>query len=563
MEYYSKDEPIKKVTTNMDHATGNNHLYSQLMNILFHPNSYFSLCISKNLNKEFLFDNPQQDVSKDVKTYFILRLIEADDTADELLKLSDLHDSISLYDAFEDYVKNIQLDSNDKAELKKSISEASKFFLSKLDQVLQDQTMLSNLNDYLQSNYSRYSNDSTSEDNTSTTTKTGKIKSPGLALTESEMLERFYREEIVSAFDIVNRYNNGALKEAKEHTFYSDWLSMAQEIKTLSMMIGQHEVEAIADRIYRLTNILRSSKTKISDDTINILKHGQRAIHSITMHGESNDDVVSTLSSFDTYILRVEKSFLDNTNSYSPNINLSNLDINNHNDISEINDNGHEESEEHQDETKTGPIDFKIPGEDDPELLVLIKEITGSHKLDNNGRDSDCTASATESDFSESNKPNDSHVDSTEFVNNEADDLENDIENDIDIKYFLEESGIYFKLTKDSIEELYRDRYSESALENLELASSCLKSQTIKFGFEEISDIPKKIESLVTYSIDKNIKLTPPILETIKEAVQLLESYNQDSIFNNRNHILHKLNHHYHDLNRMKDEHDVIYPHAY
>lgn len=548
-----------------DIATRNNLYFNQLMNIFFHPNSYFSLCVAKHLNREQLFEDGMGNGTSRIKRFFILKLIESRNAAEELLQIARLDDSIQIYDKLVTYVKDFDFCASEKTELKHSIACVCSFFLNQLDEVLKNQYVMDRLCDYLRIQDYTPAAFIARTDCDIPCQSSPAVSIDRFTVADNELLDHFFKEEIVHAIDIVRPYSNGAMKTATRETFYADWLSMAKEIKTVAMMNGQQEVEAVADRIYRLVNILAAFKASISDEIVQILKQGQHLIESITLVCQDPEDVMSTIKSFDSFITETESSLLNND---SPDTREDSADAS----AAEQDSNADEVICDEEGESR-GIIqakgadrlteEFKIPGEDDPELLILIQEISNVNNKDTdvNGVSENLPSERSgdpESDFFAADR-----FDSSDLLHTGEQSLDDDVADDIDIKIFLEESAIYFKLSRDSITELIRDRYNETALENLELASSCLKSQTIKFGFEEISDIPRKIENLVTFSINKSIKLTPNVLETIQEAIQLLESANQESIYQNRSHIIHKLNLHLHELNRLKNEHDVIYPQVY
>ncbi|MBN1153920.1 hypothetical protein JXB12_03270 [candidate division KSB1 bacterium] len=548
-----------------DIATRNNLYFDRLLNIFFHPNSYFSLCVAKNLNREILFDDTMGNGTSRIKRFLILKLIEANNTADELLHLSSLDDSIRLYDQLVNYMKHLDLSSREKAELKEAIADICSFFLNQLDQLLASQQMKEHFYSYLNLNGCNYPGNADVVTDSTNGKSISDMKPDNFSIADSELLDYYFKEEISNALAIVDPYDNGALKTVSNETFYLDWLTMSRDVKTVAIMNGQQEIEAIADRIYRLANILLAFKASLSDDIVGILKHGRRILARMINVDDDADNVLPLLESFDEFIITTEASLLQQTTNYRNNT-ISDAD----DDLPQsATDSEHEaepasteiDDDDPDEECKSG--DFKIPGEDDPELLILIQEISNGKAKDDTELNSDEIRSSVNNIDADVSGVAYTPFDSSDILNNDDHSLDDDVADDIDVKIFLEESGAYFKLGKVSVTALIRDRYNESALENLELAASCLKSQTIKFGFEDISDIPRKIENLVTFSINQNIKLTPPILNTIQEAIQLLESVDHDSILLNRNHIIHKLNLHLHELNRLKNEHDVIYPQVY
>jgi len=75
------------------------------------------------------------------------------------------------------------------------------------------------------------------------------------------------------------------------------------------------------------------------------------------------------------------------------------------------------------------------------------------------------------------------------------------------------------------------------------LASSSLKIFAIKFGFEKLSQLPNSIEDIAKHTIDQNLKIPAAILHKIAEAIFLLQTFADNSLYRTKfKHLFHELN---------------------
>ena len=110
------------------------------------------------------------------------------------------------------------------------------------------------------------------------------------------------------------------------------------------------------------------------------------------------------------------------------------------------------------------------------------------------------------------------------------------------------------------LKKLTQNNNDESALEDLELASSSLKSHAMKFGFEKLSKLPHTIEDIAIESMGQKSEVPTKILHTIAEAVILLQTFVDDAISREKyKTILYKLNQYLKKIEKVKKAHELIH----
>jgi hypothetical protein len=178
-----------------------------------------------------------------------------------------------------------------------------------------------------------------------------------------------------------------------------------------------------------------------------------------------------------------------------------------------------------------------IPGEDDDEeLLKLIQEID-SYK--------ESLPLKNFADIKEMKQTNSldiplmqnlaSPIETKDNSNKEAKDhhereFENDEEQGIIFdessnKIFQQEAVLYYKILSNAIVQLKNDEKIQSALEDIELASSSLQHLAQKFGMEKLALLPELMESISSLA-NKHI-ISPPvqIVQGIEDGVNLLKEF--------------------------------------
>ncbi len=93
-------------------------------------------------------------------------------------------------------------------------------------------------------------------------------------------------------------------------------------------------------------------------------------------------------------------------------------------------------------------------------------------------------------------------------------------------KIFQQEAVLYYKILSEAIPQLKSDEKIQSALEDIELASSSLKHLAQKLGMEKLALLPELIESVSSLSNKHIIKPPTPIVLGIEDGVNLIKEFN-------------------------------------
>ncbi|MFQ5864156.1 MAG: hypothetical protein ACE5IW_02895 [bacterium] len=159
--------------------------------------------------------------------------------------------------------------------------------------------------------------------------------------------------------------------------------------------------------------------------------------------------------------------------------------------------------------------DFKLPGEDDEEILSLVRDISENNlqKNDSITNFSDSTESPTFAPIEKSEQPiikNEEPEHSlTEVVDPSADDQ---------LKAFREEAELYFSVIEEALKTLEAKPNNRTAMDDLELASYSLYGLTVKMNLEPLGQLPASIESLIKIKNSKKSSLSRKERQIIKEA---------------------------------------------
>ncbi len=456
--------------------------FKDLIDIYFHRDSYFSLCLSKAMNHSISFDESHDEHLLTLIHIFINQLIEAEHASAELDNLSALLGFQGLIDRMEKFANQIELIGSDVEKTKHSITAFARFFLNEVKTRVQNENAQKSLMGYLGLGKAYYIPE--------------KMTVPG---SNERLLDKFFQEEIAKALKSVEKYDSLKSWELNKEDYYRDWEKCSQEIKSLALMHGNHEIEALADRIHKLVGIYSSANMKPNFKTKKILTNGKNAIFECMLNKNYMASLRSMLISFDQYLLDIEGRVLN------------------------------EESDEEkisteseglllQEDCASPELELKIPGEDDPELLSLIDEIS---KVRNNG----------EKEFNIIPGPgNGNHA-------------------------FAKENMHLIKLIRRAVSDLSENKCDLSALEDLELASSSLKGSALKHGYEELSELPDTIENIAIVLMDKKLPISTSILNIIIETMELIENFaNTSSSLEKSKIILDELNLYIDLLFKQKDQ---------
>ncbi len=491
-------------------------IYKELINLFFNSKSFFFFVISEKLKKkathEFLMNANVAFLIQNL----VNKLVEAEDAYAELETLSKCRAFDSFIDKFIAFISNLALNGSDEEKRKELIASVSQYFLEKIVFITRDVRAQQDLASYLSS-----SSNFLPKKNHKSNIKSQNKLSPRSKRENNKLLSDFERLR-VNFNDDVNKTLESLNETYVEETGFSSkfllsWQKHFEHVKFISMLNGYDYIEAISDWMLRIAEIyLKKSNTK-SPELAGLYEFVIESIQMILADSTRIQDFLAVLRTLDHFHKTGEfKKITDNHSSgnYVED------------DFAEIltKENNSSQFIDNVDDNNGNDGDFKIPGENDPELLELIREISGSREQSPHNKKEDQTDRIKEiTEHGLNNKR-------TGSIKEKPIKLKNESESQVDsnIKIFIEETALFFKLIKSALITLNKDPEDESGLEDLELASYSLKSEAMKLGFEKLSMIPQLIEDIAKYAIAHRLHLPNHMLNTISKAIVLLQSVKKD-----------------------------------
>ncbi len=154
--------------------------------------------------------------------------------------------------------------------------------------------------------------------------------------------------------------------------------------------------------------------------------------------------------------------------------------------------------------------DFRLPGEDDEELLALIREVRShSERLSREG-----------------NAPETSESRGEEQVESETAAEPAEVSPTTRLGYgpHAQEAALYLRVMRGALTALRTNPTKRSALEDLDLAASSLKNILKKLGDTKLWAVPSALSATATVLMEKGTAVRTDFLEAAEEALALLES---------------------------------------
>jgi hypothetical protein len=349
-----------------------------------------------------------------------------------------------------------------------------------------------------------------------------------LSLNSPAPIDPLFVEEIKKILIMIDQGSVQSKKKNNDTQIFSKWNNFSQELKFVSMLYGYEEVEAIADQTLRLISKVRNLKLKSNDSIQQLFQSIHDIIQNLIEGSCNSSEVASFISALGNYDF-------DFINQHTPEEENKNSKV----DVT----------------TVTVPAinqdfdrDFKLPGEDDQELLSLIDEVIESKKetqfrvLDKEEVDVDLDETIVQ------------NVAVRPSLIPEIDKKEDD-----SIKFLNSETSIYFKIINSALKKLVTNNSDRSAIEDIELASSSLNNHAMKFGFEKLSQLPRTIEELATKSITRELQIPVNIMRLIAEAIILLQTFADDELNRKKFKQIHKeLNQHLVRITNVRKKQEEI-----
>ena len=550
-----------------------NHFYLELINRFFHPKSYFYFCITNFLDNKTSDLETIDDHSFRVISNFIKYLVESPQPALELKEITQIQSFKTFYSELEDHLLQLNLKKLDPSQLKVAIKNYAHYFMSKLVQrIAKEPNGRATLEKYLniktnlrsmlktsgakslkdvplpQSHLKVYRSKNTngSDSKTVISEKANRQFKPvqkNNALFNNNILQGFFEEEI---FELLKPLAKISSQSSNFFTSSSDLNKCFESflnIKEVSLYHGYEEIEAIADRVVKIVIKFKDVNQLPDQSATSLILEAKTAIEKFVFHHQNFENIQDLLQKYDRYIssdgkvapvvpplFEPEMETLDT----EPEI-LPTPSANQEKSAPlEIEKQGNEKNvapptpivSENDDNIDKDLLEFKLPGEDDEELLNLLQEITpqATGKINNGAAEKLSENSSRE--FEEGNITSSAEQSAEEIKQNKK---EEKSENHIDS--FHEEADLYHKVILNAVTQLMQNKKYQVSLEDIELASASLNQLAQKFGLEKIAFLPEIMESISFQANKRSMKLPKTILENMEKGIILLkifDRYNTD-----------------------------------
>lgn len=545
----------------MTTATGN-QFYTELINRFFHPKSYFFYCAKRYLDTpSSLADDPDILILQ-LLSQFMGFLNKSKHPAQNLQEMSQIKGFENIYSSLVSQLIRYDLRSLDQPQLKKAIQKIAQFFLKDIFQILSKNEKIRNtLTIYLdiKAKLIELLNGSNGTHNNKDATKSHKqnikvtcdeniskesnppsypIKTSSFEFSPENvpkdsinLLENYFEKEIARLLKPLTKYSN----ETSEFYTNSDFIKQIYEIFShiheLALYHGYEEVEVISERVAELLLSVLTMKRSINQPIIRLIYDSKAAVEKHIFHHQNLDNLKELLNSLDHFIVNLnsqevikelnknvqisspedEKStgFEINTsfNKLLQSCNASNQKINKSSIFSSI----------HAETSRSENVaEHELSEEDDEELLKLIQEINSTQEY-SPAQDiteiKDIKNSESQITVQMDNISPENH----QVNNNNSDFFINEI--------FQQEAALCYKILLNAVSNLKNEEKAQSALEDLELASSSLKHLAQKFSMEKFALLPELIESISITANKQIIMLPSLILQGIENGVNLLKEF--------------------------------------
>jgi len=557
-----------------------NHFYLELINRFFHPKSYFYFCISSFLQNKTPELKTLDEASFRVISNFIHYLVESPQPALELKEITQIQSFSTLYTDLENHLLKLDLKSLDQSQLKEAIKNYAQFFVSNLVKIVgrevNDRATLekymnikTNLRSILRKSVTKELENQPSAAHqlkvyrsTARTESAPKILPQGQsgvvivptrknnAAMNTNILQGFFEEEIFELLKPLSRMasqpSSFLAHRAELKTCFESFLN----IKEISMYHGHDEIEAIADRAVKVVKKNLDANENPDQEAIRLIFDAKTTIEKLVFHQQHIERIEDQLQKFDRYLLRngpsalivpseretqevipKQEQAIPNTEQLPPpeSARPTTASFNNKENVN----NGQPATPivpENDDIIDKELLDFKLPGEDDEELLNLLQEINPPANPFIQETKHDKIASAEMMQFGAEKTISASQ---STADHNDANSIDDSNGNPLD--RFHKEASLYHKIILNALTQLSQGKKYQASLEDIELASASLNQLAQKFGLDKIAFLPELMESICFQANKQNIKLPGQILESMASGITLLKIFDR----NNSEHKVH------------------------
>ncbi|MFZ5515090.1 MAG: hypothetical protein ACOY90_00530 [Candidatus Zhuqueibacterota bacterium] len=557
-----------------------NHFYLELINRFFHPKSYFYFCVSSFLQNKTLELKTIDEASFRVISNFIHYLVESPQPALELKEITQIQSFSTLYSDLENHLLKLDLKSLDQSQLKEAIKNYAQFFMSKLVRIVGTEANdRATLEKYLniKTNLRSMLRKSATKDTDSVPSAAPQLKvyrstvkaesaakidpqsqpestvAPARknnAVLNNNILQGFFEEEI---FELLKPLSRMTSQPSWFLTHRSD-LKMCFEsfhnIKEVSMYHGHDEIEAIADRAVKIVKKNLEANQTPDQEAIRLIFDAKTTIEKMVFHHQHVEHIEDQLQKFDSYLshagsnvliapleketqelISKKEQAIPDAEKLSPSESVAPVpaEIDNKEKVNKVTPVTPIVPED-DDIIDKDLLEFKLPGEEDEELLILLQEIIPPAKpfIQKTSHDEIASAEVIHTGAGDTIEAGQSDAEKSDEKP-----IDESVRNPLD--RFHKEASLYHKIILNALAQLTQGKKYQASLEDIELASASLNQLAQKFGLEKMAFLPELMESICFQTNKRNIKLPGNILESMESGMTLLKIFDR----NNAEHKVH------------------------
>lgn len=548
-----------------------NHFYLELINRFFHPKSYFYFCISNSLENRSSHLENLDEHSIRVISNFIKYLVESPQPALELKEITQIQSYNNFYSELEERLLQLNLKSLDQPQLKEAIKNYANFFMAKLVQiVLSDSNsratlekylnIKSNLRSMLKSSGLKSMSDRPATTNhlkviRSQRVDTQKIKEHSLpkakpkpnpvrkssTILGSNVLQGFFEEEIFELLKPLTKMSSQTPNFLNNKAALNICFESFHNIKEVSMYHGYDEIEAIASRVVKIVNKFRNTNQLPEKAATQLITEAKTVIEKYVFHHHPASNFKELLKKYDSFIDgEIQESAIDvPPESPSPQVKESesaSASVAESPAIEKTDDSDSNQQEngkkielptpivsENDDNIDKDLLEFKLPGEEDEELMNLLQEIAPRSAQKGVGEK---TEFAIEHPADDNTNGNDS---SSDGDHQESAPVQEEDKSENLIDSFYKEANLYYKIILNALTQLSDNRNYSTSLEDIELASASLNHLAQKFGLDKIAFLPELMESICVQANKRKMALPVSIIENMGNGISLLKKFNREN----------------------------------
>ena len=518
----------------------------ELINRFFHPRSYFYHTISNSLKAEISKSGTNPSALK-LLDELLDYLIDSKKPLYDLMEISQMHGFENIYRGLEAQLNQIDFSGLNRADTKNFIKKlALSTFAVWLDILSHDkqQTLLKSylkLKKRLKMLLSDSNGSDTylDKDNLSSIKidnqesglidQTSILAEEVLADQKKEKIafQKFFKKEIRDALSSIEDDFSKAKEQNSDEELFDKFYDIFYKLNELAKFHEYVSVAQICEKIMQILEVNHKQNLPWNPVYYQFIIDGKNTILKLFDQSPSKNEVNEFLKKCNLYLKKQNNHQVTSSNVPIPKNDSEPLSPDRYVEYNTLehktlpNENFRSDSPANDNRNGSAPnsrpindrLQFSLPGEENEDLLNLIKDISITMSL------------ATSNDSKVNARDVEEFIPSTDYPEKNSSESQSKIIEAY--ATFSKEAKLFIQIILDSLAKLKNNESVDTALiEEIELACSSLKHLSRKMGLEKIAFLPELIESICINVYAADLKLPPTVLKTIEDGVLLLQHLN-------------------------------------